>query len=67
MSFCPAGVPGQLYIGGAGVARGYLNKEQLTREKFIADPVDKTSGLLFYKTGDLVKYDGDGNVVFWAG
>ncbi len=64
MSLCPAGIPGQLYIGGAGVARGYLNNEQLTSEKFIADPIDKTTGQVVYKTGDLVKYEPDGNILF---
>ena len=64
LSLCPAGVPGQLFIGGAGVAKGYLNNEALTTEKFIADPVAKTAPGMVYKTGDLVRYEPDGNIVF---
>ncbi|MGO1000205.1 non-ribosomal peptide synthase/polyketide synthase [Lysobacter sp. CA196] len=52
----PAGSIGELYIGGAGVARGYLNREQLTNERFIADPF--MEGRL-YKTGDLVRHIGE--------
>ncbi|WP_212004585.1 non-ribosomal peptide synthetase [Chitinophaga sp. HK235] len=59
---CPVGVPGELYIGGKGVAQGYLNNAALTTEKFIQDPF-KGSGKL-YRTGDRVKYLADGNVVF---
>ncbi|MGB7605871.1 MAG: amino acid adenylation domain-containing protein [Lutisporaceae bacterium] len=53
---------GELYIGGAGVARGYLNKPELTEERFISDPFMKGSRM--YKTGDLVKWDSNGNVEF---
>ncbi len=53
---------GELYIGGAGVARGYLNKPELTEERFISDPFMK--GGRMYKTGDLVRWDSNGNVEF---
>jgi len=58
----PIGVPGELLIGGPGVARGYINQSQLTKEKFIFNPFS-TSGKL-YRTGDLVRYRNDGNVEF---
>ncbi|MEO6231487.1 MAG: amino acid adenylation domain-containing protein [Ferruginibacter sp.] len=61
---CPVGVPGQLYIAGDGVARGYYNNPVLTKEKFIANPFAKESGGLMYGTGDLVKYLPDGNIEF---
>ena len=63
MSLCPIGVPGQLYIAGDGVAKGYLNNEQLTNEKFIQNPYEKT-GELMYGTGDKVQYEADGNIMF---
>ena len=61
LQLCPVGVPGALYIGGEGVARGYLNNEALTATKFIADPFG--DGRL-YSTGDMVKYLPDGNILF---
>ncbi|MEG3902161.1 amino acid adenylation domain-containing protein [Microcoleus sp. B4-C5] len=60
----PIGVPGELYIGGAGVARGYLNRSDLNREKFIPDPFSSKQGDRLYKTGDLVRYLPDGNLEF---
>jgi acyl carrier protein len=57
----PIGITGEIYIGGIGVARGYLNQPELTAEKFINNPFD--SGKL-YKTGDLAKYLPDGNIEF---
>jgi amino acid adenylation domain-containing protein/non-ribosomal peptide synthase protein (TIGR01720 family) len=57
----PLGVPGELYIGGHGVARGYRNRPALTAEKFIENPFG--TGRL-YRTGDLVKYLPDGNLVY---
>ena len=63
-ALCPIGVPGELYIGGAGVAKSYLNNDRLTDEKFINDPFDTTQQTRLYKTGDLVKYLSDGNVLF---
>ncbi|WP_237276456.1 non-ribosomal peptide synthetase [Tenacibaculum ovolyticum] len=61
-SLLPIGVVGELCVSGAGLARGYLNNEELTREKFIAHPFKK--GLRLYKTGDLAKWLPDGNIEF---
>jgi acyl carrier protein len=57
----PVGVPGELYIGGAGVARGYLNRTDLTAQRFIAHPFG--AGRL-YRSGDLVRFQPDGNLEF---
>ncbi|MBK5438559.1 amino acid adenylation domain-containing protein [Pseudomonas sp. TH32] len=57
----PLGVVGELYIGGAGVAKGYLNQPQLTAEKFIVDPFG--DGLL-YRTGDLASWQADGTLLY---
>jgi amino acid adenylation domain-containing protein len=75
----PVGVPGELYIGGIGVAKGYLNRPELTAEKFIPNPFDSSptsptspispisptfpTGLL-YKTGDLARFLNDGNIEY---
>jgi len=58
----PIGAIGKLYISGAGVARGYLNKPELTKEKFISNPF--IEGLKMYDTGDLGKWLPDGNIEF---
>jgi hypothetical protein len=58
----PQGVAGEIYIGGAGVARGYLNRAQLTAERFIASPF--VEGDRLYKTGDLARYLPDGEIEF---
>ncbi|MDM8560647.1 non-ribosomal peptide synthase/polyketide synthase [Candidatus Parabeggiatoa sp. HSG14] len=58
----PIGIPGELHIGGDGLARGYLNRPELTAEKFILNPYVPNSRL--YKTGDLVRYQVDGNIEF---
>ncbi len=58
----PVGVPGELYIGGAGVARGYLDRPDLTAKAFIPNPFEE--GTRLYKTGDLARYLPDGNVEF---
>jgi amino acid adenylation domain-containing protein len=60
----PMGVPGELYIGGASVARGYLHQLELTAEKFIAYPVTDHAEHRLYKTGDRVRYLQDGNLEF---
>ncbi|KAF2406942.1 arthrofactin-type cyclic lipopeptide synthetase B [Pseudomonas antarctica] len=57
----PLGVVGELYVGGAGVARGYLNREALNAERFLADPA---TGLRMYKTGDLGRLLADGSVEY---
>ncbi len=62
MQPAPIGVPGELCIGGAGVARGYMNRPELTQEKFIADPFSEEPGARIYRTGDLARYLPDGNI-----
>ncbi|MCU0120071.1 amino acid adenylation domain-containing protein [Pseudomonas sp. B2M1-30] len=58
----PMGVVGELYVGGAGVARGYLNREQLTAERFIRDPFNTAADSRLYKTGDLARWAADGSL-----
>jgi amino acid adenylation domain-containing protein/FkbM family methyltransferase len=60
----PAGVAGELYIGGVGVSRGYLNRPELTAERFIVNPRAAVPGLRIYKTGDLARHLSDGTLVF---
>ncbi|KAG0220941.1 hypothetical protein BGW41_007393, partial [Actinomortierella wolfii] len=60
----PIGVVGELYIGGPGVANGYLNRPDLTTKSFVPDPFSDDDGARMYKTGDLVRYLPDGNLVF---
>jgi len=59
----PIGIPGELHIGGSALARGYLNKPDLTQTAFIPDPFRGEPGRL-YKTGDMVRLMGDGHLVF---
>jgi len=59
-------VPGELCIGGVGLARGYFNRPDLTAEKFIPNPFSGEPGARLYKTGDLTRYLPDGNIEFLA-
>jgi amino acid adenylation domain-containing protein len=60
----PVGVTGEVYIGGAGLAHGYLNQPELTAEKFIPHPFSAKAGARLYRTGDLCRYLPDGNIEF---
>lgn len=60
----PIGVPGELYVGGAGLGRGYFNRAKLTAERFIPDPFSNEAGSRLFKTGDLVRYLSNGDLDF---
>jgi amino acid adenylation domain-containing protein len=62
MEPCPLGVPGELYLGGDGVTRGYLDRRELTAQRFLADPF--VAGGRMYRTGDLVRLLSDGNLEY---
>ncbi|PRE81688.1 amino acid adenylation domain-containing protein [Burkholderia gladioli] len=60
----PVGTPGEIHIGGAGVARGYLNQPALSAARFLRDPFSETPRARMYRSGDLARYQPDGNLVF---
>lgn len=60
----PLGVVGELHLAGAGVARGYLDRPELTEQRFLPDPFSDRAGARLYKTGDLVRRRPDGQLVF---
>jgi len=60
----PIGVPGQLFLGGAGVARGYLGRPDLTVERFVAEPSTQASSARLYATGDVCRWRHDGSLEF---
>jgi amino acid adenylation domain-containing protein len=60
----PSGMPGELLIGGVGLARGYINHPELTAEHFVCHPFSTIPGARLYKTGDVARYLPDGNIEF---
>lgn len=64
MNHTPVGVAGELYIGGDGLARGYLGLPELTEEKFISSPFSAQKGEKIYKTGDMARFMPDGNIEY---
>lgn len=60
----PIGILGEIHVSGLGVARGYLNRSHLTRQRFIPNPFSDKEGARMYKTGDLARYLTDGNIEF---
>ena len=60
----PIGINGELYIGGEGLAKGYLGQPELTNSKFISNPFNDDPASRLYKTGDIVRYLADGNIDF---
>ncbi|WP_051690967.1 non-ribosomal peptide synthetase [Photorhabdus australis] len=69
MNLVPLGAPGELYLGGIGLARGYLNREELSTQRFVANPFadeqDREKGYTrLYKTGDLVRWRNDGELEY---
>jgi amino acid adenylation domain-containing protein len=64
LQLVPVGISGEMYIGGVGVARGYLNRAGLTDDKFIPDPFSTAPGAHLYKTGDKARHLPDGSIEF---
>ena len=60
----PVGIPGEIYVGGDALARGYLNQPHLTRDRFVPDPFTEGSGARLYKTGDIGHYRPDGVIEY---
>ncbi len=64
LDLAPPGIAGELHIGGDGLAEGYLNRDELTKKRFIPNPFTSFPGSRIYKTGDMVRYLDDGNVEY---
>jgi amino acid adenylation domain-containing protein len=60
----PIGIPGELYLGGEGLGRGYVNSPELTAERFVPNPFSQEPGKRLYRTGDLASYLPDGGIIF---
>src|SRR2546421_11083601 len=60
----PVGVHGEIYVGGAGLSAGYLNRPELTAERFIPNPFSPESGARLYRTGDLARYLPEGDIEY---
>lgn len=64
MQAVPLGVTGELFVGGAGVGRGYLNRPHVTAERFVPDPYSRSGGERLYRTGDIARYRPDGEIEY---